>query len=444
MGWWDYTNIGVSVTPENEKHVKAILRYIGYGEDPDYAGDGDNTWYDGATGIVYVCQDSAKPRYGSDFDEAFEGFDERDLLYLMNALFPGTTVEVHHAEGNNTSDTWEKHVETYDPDTMTYSVSESYTDYGGGGPSGERSWDERIAMEPPKPEYVQALIDLSTADGNSELTALLLDLSEKLRDGLIVYKDDPADKRVIGEKYNEEDNVEGEEDWDEDDEDEDDEEEEDEEADDVPEFQADIITFGHYPQTESGDDRTPIDWFVLERDGSKALVISRYALDAKLYNDTYNVDKALETTWENCTLRKWLNSDFLNAAFTAEEQEAILMTQVDNSKDQGDSDCDTDGGNNTQDRVFLLSYAEGMRYFGSDDDRQCAPTDYAIDHGADIDDKYRVAGRACGWWWLRSPGSAQFEAVSVNNYGVLDYSGVRCAEVSVRPAFWINLDSGVF
>ena len=441
MGWWDYTNIGVSATPENEKHVRAILGYIGYGENPDYAGDGDNCYYAGKTGVVYVCQDSANPRYGSEFAEAFDGFDEQELLYLMNALFRGTTVEVHHAEGNNTSDTWEKIVETYDPGTMTYSVSESYTDYGGGGPEGERSWDERFSMHLPNAEYVQALIDSSTADGNSELTALLLELSRKLRDGLIVYKDDPADKRVIGKKYNEVDDVTGEEGWveDEEDEDEEDEDEDDEETDDVPEFQADIITFGHYPQTKSGDDRTPIDWFVLERDGSKALVISRYALDAKPYNAEWK-----ETTWESCTLRKWLNNDFLNSAFTAEEQSAILMTRVDNSSDQGYSDWDTDGGNNTQDRVFLLSYAEGMRYFGSDDDRRCAPTDYAIDQDAFASEESSVAGRACGWWWLRSPGSRQIIAAGVDDGGWLSNNGVNNRSASVRPAFWINLDSGIF
>lgn len=438
MGSWNYTNIGVSATSENEKHVKAILRYIGYGEEPDYSEEGDNHDYYYSFDVVYVCLDSDYPKYGAHFSEAFTGFDEQELLYLMNALFPGTTIEVHHAEGNNTSDTWEKHVETYDTDTMTYSVSESYTDYGGGGPEGERSWDERFAMRPPKPEYVQALIDSSTADDNSELTALLLELSRKLRDGLIVYKDDPADKRLIGQKYNEVDDVSGEEGWDEDGDDwgeDEDEEENGEETNDAPEVQTNIITFGYYPQTESGDDRTPIEWLVLEREGNKALVVSRHGLDAKPYHENMEM-----VTWKNCTLRKWLNGDFLDISFSEAERTAVLVSEVDTSDIQ--SENGSEEAIITQDRVFLLSCTEVKKFFDGEDACRCAPTDYAIDQGAYSEDKFNVAGRACGWWWLRSPGNDQISAARVYPDGSLHSDGVFWMKSGmVRPALWIKLDS---
>ena len=86
------------------------------------------------------------------------------------------------------------------------------------------------------------------------------------------------------------------------------------------------VTFGHYPQTAEGNDSTAIEWVVLQKEGNKALLISRYGLDAQPYNAEYT-----DATWETCTLRTWLNSTFLNKAFTAEEQKAILTTSVINT-----------------------------------------------------------------------------------------------------------------
>lgn len=419
MSGWCYTNIGVSVTPENGELVEAILRYIGYDEEPECV-EGYDDGYGYVDGIwVSGC----------------DGWDVGDLLYLMNALFPGTIVGVHHAEGNTVSDTWEAQDETYDPATMTYSVYESYTDYGGGGPNGHRSWQERFAMQPPEIEDVQALIDISTEDGNGELTALLLELSRKLREGLIVYKDDPSDKRKIGEKYNVEERFEDEEE--EDSEDGDDEEEE-EKVDNIPGFQADIITFGHYPQTESGNDRTPIDWFVLKKDGNRALLISRYLLDARAYHSEDS-----EITWQDCTLRAWLNGDFLAVAFTEAEQEAILTTDVDNSPDQGNEHWGTKGGSNTHDKVFLLSWSEAERPY-SNIERRCAVTPFAKSRGAYTNEDYLSDGRNTGWWWLRSPGYDQDRAARVYPDGSLGYNYVDRVDGCVRPAMWIDLDSGIF
>ena len=83
------------------------------------------------------------------------------------------------------------------------------------------------------------------------------------------------------------------------------------------------ITFGHYEQdNDLANGAEPIEWVVLEVSGNKALLISHYGLDAKPYNTDY-----IDTTWETCSLRAWLNSDFLNTAFTAEEQTAILTSE---------------------------------------------------------------------------------------------------------------------
>ncbi len=205
------------------------------------------------------------------------------------------------------------------------------------------------------------------------------------------------------------------------------------------EIETGCVKFGTYPQTESGADKIPIEWIVLARDGNKALLISRYGLDAKPYNAEHT-----SVTWEICTLRNWLNCVFMNKAFTAEEQKSILTTTVDNSSSQGY--WSTSGGNNTQDKIFLLSYAEVNKYFGVTYHTKSivAPTAYAEAQGAYASSSNKTAdGNSAGWWWLRSPGLNQNYAARVIPVGSLDYY-VDYEGGCVRPALWVNLESGIF
>ncbi len=195
------------------------------------------------------------------------------------------------------------------------------------------------------------------------------------------------------------------------------------------------VTFGTYPQTASGNDSTPIEWLVLARDGQKALLISQYALDCHPYNTGWT-----SVTWETCTLRTWLNGTFLNKAFTAREQTAIVLTKVDNGAGQGYSGWNTSGGKDTEDRVFLLSYAEAWGYFKSDSALECKPTEYAVAQGA----PYNAYNGNCKWW-LRSSGRDSSSACNVNSYGArYNYDIVDDGYTAVRPALWVNLESGIF
>ncbi|WP_410901694.1 DUF6273 domain-containing protein [Ruthenibacterium lactatiformans] len=65
-------------------------------------------------------------------------------------------------------------------------------------------------------------------------------------------------------------------------------------------------------------------------------------------------------TWEICTLRKWLNKEFINAAFTEKEKQLIPAVMV--SADRN-LDYDTNLGNSTKGKVFLLSIDEANRCF---------------------------------------------------------------------------------
>jgi hypothetical protein len=208
-----------------------------------------------------------------------------------------------------------------------------------------------------------------------------------------------------------------------------------------------IVSFGQYEQDNyTGNGKEAIEWIVLDVQDGKSLLLSRYGLDAKPYNMEYK-----DITWEECSLRAWLNNDFLKSAFTPTEQSAILLTAVDNSKSQGYGEWKTNGGNNTQDHLFLLSYAEANKYLGvtysdrNNTKSRVAPTAYAKAQRAWTSDNNKTAdGEAAGWWWLRSPGYYQSSAASVCGGGSLDPNNVRSEDVVVRPAFWLNLESGIF
>ncbi len=196
------------------------------------------------------------------------------------------------------------------------------------------------------------------------------------------------------------------------------------------------LLFGSYPQTAEGE-RRPIEWLVLKREADRALLISRYALDANLYNKEF-----IRTTWEQCSLRRWLNGpgkeDFPQIAFTAEERERILRAVV--SADLNPV-YGTDPGRATVDRLFLLSIPEAEKLFASDRARRCAPTDYAKARGVYFNADFKADGRPSCRWWLRSPGNYSYYAAyvgcdgSVNGIGF----GVPYDAAGVRPAFWMKL-----
>ena len=176
------------------------------------------------------------------------------------------------------------------------------------------------------------------------------------------------------------------------------------------------IAFGRYPQA-SKNENALIEWLVLKNDGSKALLISKYALDCQRYNTS-----GTDITWETCTLRRWLNGTFISNAFSHEEQAMILSTTTESAY--------------TKDRVFLLDWAEAQKYFSPDGTRQCQGTAYCYAQGADKDEDGNCR------WWLRSPGDDLYRAPCVDRYGSIDEDGYLVVNdtTAVRPALWINLE----
>lgn len=188
----------------------------------------------------------------------------------------------------------------------------------------------------------------------------------------------------------------------------------------------DKVTFGTYEQdNDTSNGKEDIEWLVLAKEDDRILVISDKALDCQPYNTA-----AISTTWENCSLRKWMNSTFLNDAFSVEDQAHIKITNI--SADENPN-YNTNSGNATTDKIFLLSINEVKEYFDSDRTRQCAPTEYTIAN--------KVKGDTVCSWWLRTSGHFQDYTASVSRDGSVDYSGtgVHLNHTGVRPAMWIDI-----
>lgn len=200
------------------------------------------------------------------------------------------------------------------------------------------------------------------------------------------------------------------------------------------------VTFGSYEQdNDIGNGSEPMEWIVLDHQDGRTLLLSKYGLDGVWYN-TDRVD----VTWENCNLRRWLNTDFYNMAFDDTEKELIVQVTNENPdgtffwESVGRTVESSTGGNDTQDNVFLLSLYEAQEYLGLTDednpDCVCTATAYADSQGA------YSPGKDC-WWWLRSPGSEICRAAVVNDCGrVLSefvYHEYKQTP-AVRPALWVG------
>ena len=204
----------------------------------------------------------------------------------------------------------------------------------------------------------------------------------------------------------------------------------------------DTVKFGLYPQSDiNGIEKEPIEWIVLDRQGNSALLLSKYILDCKCYENEYK-----ETTWETCSLRNWLNDIFLNYAFNTNEQISIRSTNLANNDNV---QFRVDGGNDTVDKIFCLSIDEVKMYFNqsnaASDNMKLATkgTEYA----KVVDENFNLwINNRQEWYngnssfWLRSPGKNHYTAADVYSYGHIDMDGHVTDNhyFGVRPAMWVT------
>ena len=210
----------------------------------------------------------------------------------------------------------------------------------------------------------------------------------------------------------------------------------------------------------------PIKWRVLNRNGNDALLLADVALDDQEYNTNDE-----DVTWETSSMRSWLNGygasvnqpkidysrkNFINSAFTSTQRNAIKTTNVVNNNN---IDYGTAGGNNTSDKVFLLSESEVYNtdiaagygftknydadgYYTHDEAKRSRCSTYAYAMGMSRE-CYDTNYNGNIDWWLRSPGDDSRYAAGVSSYGwVYGYGAyVSHNDGGVRPALHLNLSS---
>jgi hypothetical protein len=185
----------------------------------------------------------------------------------------------------------------------------------------------------------------------------------------------------------------------------------------------------------------PINWKVLYSKNNKALLLCESAIACHRFSENSNI-------YESSEIRAWLNDTFLNNAFSNDEQERIIVTEVDNSVKSTGYKNNEFACENTFDKIFLMSHADISKseygfnvYFCEDKERQRITSDYARATGAYFSTDGEIYGN--GYWWLRSPSdsknSARVRVVFPN--GVTDYSYYypNSDYGNVVPALWIKL-----
>lgn len=210
------------------------------------------------------------------------------------------------------------------------------------------------------------------------------------------------------------------------------------------------IRFGTYEQDDNQSNGSEsIKWLVLAKENNQLLIISKENLAYRQFHSEY----AADTVWENCDLREWLNGDFLQDAFSVQEQNAIITTNVEVDVS---SHGDEFQGSSTQDKIFILSASEAEMYFAEDSDRIAQNTKSVKKF---LSENFFGPGDSdehC--WWLRTrAGGIQFGDGSlliasdfvdddgcINDRSTLfiETSGSHTSYYGIRPVLWIDLNLG--
>ncbi len=186
----------------------------------------------------------------------------------------------------------------------------------------------------------------------------------------------------------------------------------------------------------------PLTWRVLDPD--EGYVMCNQIIDSQAYhnfmykssNECYNSKDctAYASDWVTSSLRKWLNNDFYNTAFTSGEKAQIGISPLENKSTKSST---YDSGD-TSDKIFPISYndARNSNYgFTSNRARWLKGTDYAKCQGLSVISSY--GGNS--WWWLRSPDNSTNAKVVCYDGEVVYYSGgVYTASNGIVPAFKFN------
>jgi hypothetical protein len=189
-------------------------------------------------------------------------------------------------------------------------------------------------------------------------------------------------------------------------------------------------------------------WKILDGKENEMLIISDQIIEQRDYHD-----KKEAVTWEKSEIRYYLNNIFVDK-FCASDKNRIIDTKNRNTDNPWYGSF---GGNDTIDKIFLLSLDEVVRlYFGDSSrllDNPKQNQRYWFDRKDENNEKRKALFMESGWWWwTRTPGKNNKVAVYVHGDGNIGIQGngisktsfntlhyfTKSNEGGVRPALWIK------
>ena len=230
--------------------------------------------------------------------------------------------------------------------------------------------------------------------------------------------------------------------------------------------------------------KAPVKWRVLSNSDGKIFVVSDKNLDVFPYHTECEA-----VTWETSAIRSWLNGyssahnivdtdgdrntvddanngrdysteGFMPNVFSDVEKDAVAVSEVINAvyEKAGEESpnpmyAEVSGGNNTSDKLFLLSASEAQNSsLGfTDDASRCALSTDFVYGGGSFGERNNNSINGLDWWWLRTPGgnhigNSNERAAVVTIPGDVDFDGnfVHIGANAVRPAMNINCNAVVF
>lgn len=186
----------------------------------------------------------------------------------------------------------------------------------------------------------------------------------------------------------------------------------------------DIVSFGHYEKTTNTDAVQELEWIVLAKNNNRILIFARDSIEAMPFGED-----GVNPSWSESGIRKWLNNEFLNSAFTIIEQQSIVPTDIKNYR-----------SSQTTDKVFLLSNDEAREYFEDDYARIGLPTGHAISSAESYIEDNTSPDWLASSWWTRDPAGTGSIYI-VNESGALLWEKSPQWPAGVRPAMWIEITS---
>ncbi len=198
----------------------------------------------------------------------------------------------------------------------------------------------------------------------------------------------------------------------------------------------DIIVFGSYEQdNDMSNGPEAIEWIVLKEEDGKMLLLSRYVLDTPDWPFGWK-SGAKNREWENSYWRVWLNKNFYDKAFSSEEKQRIVETEI---KNLGNKEYGIEGGPTTRDKIFLLSMEEVEEFYPKESafisERKglgTKATEYAIAQGGRV-----YTHGDYGYWWLRTPGYNDRSVLQVTANEVV-WASTGMKGFSMRPVLWLQ------